>query len=203
MCAGGSIARRFNAAFGTEFAHDVPVDALAAVHYTMNWAKELHNLLGVYGMRHRVNELVAATKRPQPLLVYPGSAELPNPEYTVEEQLGMHVQYLAALGDPDVRPLIQRLWHESGSAAVRMGCAKAAMEIGDRELFHSIVSGEPQGRNQHFMSKLVRRRKKRDLVDAVPRLFDDQYELAGPLWTTKGRVDPNTVEGRLDVSREK
>ncbi len=201
MCAGGTVARRFNLLFGTEFAHDMPVDAIAAVHYVMNWANELPNLLGVYGMRRRVAELEAAAKLPQPPLLYPGSAELPNPEYTIDERLGMHVQYLAALGDPDVRETIERL-RQSSTAPVRMGCAKAAMEIGDRNLFRFIVSNEPPGRNQHFMSKLVRRRKKRDLVDPVPRLLDDQYELAGPLWTKKGtRIDPNTVEGALDVGR--
>ena len=201
MCGGGASVRQFNKMFGTEFAHDMPIDAIAAIHYSMNWAKELPNLLGIHGMRKRVAELEAMTRRPQQPLLYPGSAEIPNPEYTADERLGMHVQYLGALGDPNVRDVIERL-RLSGSAPVRMGCAKAAMEVGDKALYRMIVTTEPAGRNQHYMSKLVRHRKKRDVTDLVPRLLDDQYELAAPLWSTRGvRIDPNTAEGSTDLGR--
>lgn len=195
MCGGGKVVERFNTLFGTEFAHDTPVDACLAVFSTMTWAREQANLLGVLGMRKRVAEMELVANSPQPALLYPGTREIPNPEYTADERLGMHIQYLAHLGDPEVKSVITRLLRD-GTAAVRMGCAKAALIIGDRELFRSICSNEPQGRMQYYMTKLVRRRKARDLTDAVPRLLDDQYEFAAPLWTNRGkRLDPNTLSG--------
>ncbi|KAG8349158.1 hypothetical protein ERJ75_001235100 [Trypanosoma vivax] len=197
MCGGGHVVRRFNRLFGTEFAHDIPVDAVLALFYIMQWAGEVPNFLGVRGMRKRLAELLVATQHPEPLKLYPGTREIPNPEYTVAERLGMHIQYLAHLRDPDISQTIRQLL-PTVSAPVRMGCAKAALIAGDRELFRHIVSIEPPGRTQTYMTKLVRKRKARDLVDAEPRLLDDQYEFAAPLWTKRGvRIDRNTLEGAL------
>lgn len=199
MCGGGQLMRRFNRLFKTEFAPDVPIDAVMALLYIMQWAKELPNFLGVRGMRHRLLELEAAAQLPEPAKLYPATREIPNPEYTIMERLGMHVQYLAHLGDPEISLTIQRLLPEA-SAPVRMGCAKAALIAGDRELFRHIVSSEPPGRMQTYMTKLVRKRKSRDLLDAEPRLLEDQYEFAAPLWTKRGtRIDTNTLEGALDM----
>ncbi|CCW65068.1 unnamed protein product [Phytomonas sp. EM1] len=83
-----------------------------------------------------------------------------------------------------------------------MGCAKAALIAGDRELFHAIVSSEPPGRMQCYMTQLVRKRKARDLTSAEPMLLEEQFEFAAPLWTKRGtRVDRNTLEGALDAAR--
>ncbi|RNF10281.1 hypothetical protein TraAM80_01624 [Trypanosoma rangeli] len=199
MCGGGQLVRRFNRLFGTEFAPDIPVDAVMALLYIMQWANQLPNFLGVRGMRRRLSELEAAAQVPEPAKLYPATREIPNPEYTVAERLGMHVQYLAHLGDPDIAATIQRLLPEA-SAAVRMGCAKAALIAGERELFRHIVSSEPPGRMQLYMTKLVRKRKSRDLLDAEPRLLEEQYEFAAPLWTKRGtRIDKNTLEGAVDM----
>lgn len=201
LCAGGLLSRRFNHLFGTEFAPDIPPDALFSLYYAMSWAKALPDLLGVRGMRRRLAELELASTQPEPPLLYPGTRELPNPEYTVQERLGMHVQYLSQLGDPLIAQTIEQLL-PTASAPVRMGCAKAALIAGERELFRRIVANEPPGRMQTYMTKLVRKRKTRDLVDPEPRLLDDQYEFAAPLWTKKGtRMDPNTLEGAVDMAR--
>ncbi|CAM36653.1 conserved hypothetical protein [Leishmania braziliensis MHOM/BR/75/M2904] len=201
LCGGGLLARRFNKLFGTEFASDTPVDAILSVYYVMQWAQRVPDLLGVAGMRQRVAELEAAAHLPEPAKLYPGTREIPNPEYTASERLGMHIQYLSHLGDPQVLETIQALL-PTASAPVRMGCAKAALIAGDRELFRHIVSSEPPGRTQHYMTKLVVKRKTRDLVDPEPRLLEDQYEFAAPLWTKRGtRIDRNTLEGAVDAAR--
>ncbi|ORC89139.1 uncharacterized protein TM35_000131430 [Trypanosoma theileri] len=199
MCGGGQIIRRLNRYFKTEFASDIPIDAAMALLYVMQWAKELPNFLGVRGMRDRLAALEAASECADPPQLYPGTREIPNPEYTIAERLGMHIQYLAQLGDPEVSLTIQRLLPEA-SAPVRMGCAKAALIAGDRELFRHIVSSEPPGRMQTYMTKLVRKRKSRDLLDGEPRLLEEQYEFAAPLWTKRGtRIDKNTLEGAVDA----
>lgn len=137
-----------------------------------------------------------------PPLLYPGTAEIPNPEYTLQERLGMYLQYWAHLDDPYLVTSTLRAVLPSASAAVRMGCAKAALLIGDRRLFRDIVSSEPPGRMQVYMTKLVKKRKTRDLTDKVPRLLEDQYEFSAPLWTARHtRIDPNTVEGKTDLAR--
>ncbi|CAD2220780.1 hypothetical protein AGDE_04162 [Angomonas deanei] len=196
----GVLNRRFNRLFNTEFAEDIPPDALYSVFYTMHWAGQLRDLLGVRAMRERVAELLAASQQPAPPLLYPGTREVPNPEYTIEERLGMHLQYLSYLGDPLVRETIENLL-PTASAPVRMGCAKAALIAGERDLFRRIVSSEPQGRMQHYMTKLARKRKTRDLVDPEPRLLEGQYEFASPLWTKRNtRIDRNTLEGAVDMA---
>ncbi|KAG5478748.1 hypothetical protein LSCM1_06152 [Leishmania martiniquensis] len=201
LCGGGMLPRRFNKLFGTEFASDIPVDAILSVYYVMQWAQRVQDLLGVTGMRQRVAELEAAAHLPEPPKLYPGTREIPNPEYTTHERLGMHIQYLSHLGDPQVLSTIEALL-PAASAPVRMGCAKAALIAGDRELFRRIVSSEPPGRMQHYMTKLVVKRKARDLVDPEPRLLEDQYEFAAPLWTKRGtRIDRNTLEGAVDAAR--
>ncbi|GET88806.1 hypothetical protein, conserved [Leishmania tarentolae] len=201
LCGGGLLARRFNKLFSTEFASDTPVDAILSVYYVMQWAQRVQDLLGVCGMRQRVAELEAAAHLPEPAKLYPGTREIPNPEYTAQERLGMHIQYLSHLGDPQVLKTIQALL-PTATAPVRMGCAKAALIAGDRELFRHIVSSEPPGRMQHYMTKLVVKRKTRDLVDPAPRLLEDQYEFAAPLWTKRGtRIDRNTLEGAVDAAR--
>ncbi|AAZ13095.1 uncharacterized protein TEOVI_000915000 [Trypanosoma equiperdum] len=199
MSGGGGLLRRFNRLFGTEFASDIPVDAAMALLYVMQWSGHIKDFLGVRGMRQRLADLLLASQQPEPTKLYPGTREIPNPEYTVAERLGMHVQYLAQLHDPDISLTIQRLLPVA-SAPVRMGCAKAALIAGDRELFRHIVSSEPPGRMQTYMTKLVRKRKTRDLVDAEPRLLEDQYEFAAPLWTKRGkRLDSNTLEGVVEA----
>ncbi|KAG5504463.1 hypothetical protein JKF63_04915 [Porcisia hertigi] len=201
LCGGGRLAPRFNKFFNTEFASDMPVDAILSVYYVMQWAQRVQDLLGVRGMRQRVAELEAAAHLPEPARLYPGTREIPNPEYTTQERLGMHIQYLSHLGDPKVLDTILALL-PTASAPVRMGCAKAALIAGDRELFRRIVSSEPPGRMQHYMTKLVVKRKTRDLVDPEPRLLEDQYEFAAPLWTKRGtRIDRNTLEGAVDAAR--
>ncbi|KPI85648.1 hypothetical protein ABL78_5298 [Leptomonas seymouri] len=201
LSGGGLLARRFNNLFKTEFASDIPVDAILSIFYVMQWAQRVHDLLGVVGMRQRVAELEAATHLPEAARLYPGTREVPNPEYTAQERLGMHIQYLSHLGDPQILETIAALL-PAATAPVRMGCAKAALIAGDRELFRRIVSSEPSGRMQHYMTKLVVKRKTRDLVDPEPRLLEDQYEFAAPLWTKRGtRIDRNTLEGAVDAAR--
>ncbi|KAK7196040.1 hypothetical protein NESM_000537700 [Novymonas esmeraldas] len=201
LSGGGAVVRRFNRLFGTEFAADTPVDAVLSIFYVMQWAGRTHDLLGVTGMRQRVAELEAAARLPEPAKLYPGTREIPNPEYTASERLGMHIQYLSHLGDPQVLDTVRALL-PTASAPVRMGCAKAALIAGDRELFRSIVASEPPGRMQHYMTTLVVKRKTRDLVDPEPRLLEDQYEFAAPLWTKRGtRIDRNTLEGAVDAAR--
>lgn len=202
MGAEGLLARRFNALFGTEFAWDVPPDAIMTLLYTARWAGRLPDLLGVRGLRQRVAELeMAVLRQPPPEQLYPGTREVPNPEYTLAERLGMHVQYLSMVGDPRVGHTLKALLQQAGlPAAARMGCAKAALIAGDRQLFRGIVSQEPPGRMQHYMTRLARKRKTRDLVDPEPRFLDGQFEFAAPLWTKRGtRVDRNTLEGALDA----
>lgn len=201
LSGGGLLGRRFNKLFQTEFAPDIPVDAMLSLFYVMQWAQRTHDFLGVVGMRQRVAELEAATHLPEPPKLYPGTREIPNPEYTAQERLGMHLQYLSHLGDPKILDTIAAVL-PTASAPVRMGCAKAALIAGDRELFRRIVSSEPPGRMQHYMTKLVVKRKTRDLVDPEPRLLEDQYEFAAPLWTKRGtRIDRNTLEGAVDAAR--
>lgn len=206
MAAGGLLTRRFNALFGTEFAADSPPDAVMALFSTACWARRRGDLLGVRGLRRRVAELeLAVAGEPPCEQLYPGTREVPNPEYTAAERLGMHVQYLSQVRDPDVAATVRRLLELPGvPAAVRMGCAKAALMAGDRALYRRTVSQEPPGRVQHYMTRLARKRKTRDLVDAEPRLLDDQFELAAPLWTKRGtRVDGSTLEGAVDAARSR
>ena len=204
MCGGSALVKRFNKLFQTEFALDMPIDLCMSLFYTMQWAKEMPNFLGIHGMRDRLDGLLEAASHPenQKALPYPGTRELTNPQYTIEERIGMHVQYLAHMGDPSSADLIKTL-HSAGSAPIRMGCAKAALELGDRQLFHYITSSEPVGRMQHYMTKLVVKRKKRDLTDAIPKILDEQYEFGAPLWTRGGkfRLDASTVEGNIDINR--
>ena len=55
---------------------------------------------------------------------------------------------------------------------------------------------------QTYMTKMVRKRKARDLTDAIPRMLEEQYEFAAPLWTKRNtRIDVNTVEGSIDAAR--
>jgi hypothetical protein len=185
MSGGGRLVRRFNQTFGTEFAEDVPIDVCLAVWSLMTWSRNRSELLGITGMRARLAQLDEAARRgEQTPLLYPGTREIPNPEYTLDEQVGMHIQYLAHMGDPEARDRVVELWQRS-SPAIRMGCAKAALTLEDRALFRRIVSSEPEGRMQTYMTKLVKKRKTRDLTDAVPRLLDEQYEFAAPLWTKR------------------
>lgn len=164
--------------------------------------------------KHRRTAAVSAssTSSPLPTLstaplfppprLYPGTAEIPNPEYTLQERLGMYIQYWSHLDDPHEVTATIRALLPTASAPVRMGCAKAALIVGDRALFRHIVSSEPPGRMQVYMTKLVRKRKTRDIVDKVPRLLEDQYEFSAPLWTARHtRMDPNTVEGKADLAR--
>nr|CCC92117.1 conserved hypothetical protein [Trypanosoma congolense IL3000] len=198
MSGGGYLLRRFNRYFKTEFAPDIPVDAAMALLYVMQWAGHVDDFLGVRGMRRRLGELLLASQKAEQPKLYPATREIPNPEYTIPERIGMHIQYLAQLRDPDISSTIDRLL-PSASAPVRMGCAKAALIAGNRELFRYVVSSEPPGRMQEYMTKLVRKRKTRDLVDAEPRLLEDQYEFAAPLWTKRGkRIDKNTLEGVVE-----
>lgn len=245
LAGGGGIVRRWNAMFQTEFAEDMPVDAVMALFETMQWARphvaprERH--MGVLAMREHIRSLLVAShylplealgspavsqqyvlrdtenreskkdhNNPQsvalvgapPPLLYPGTAEIPNPEYTIEERLGMHLQYWSHLDEPTEISQAIRSLLPLVSAPVRMGCAKAALIAGDRQLFREIVSREPPGRMQVYMTKMVKKRKTRDLTDAVPRLLEDQYEFASPLWTARHtRIDPNTVEGQIDLRR--
>lgn len=201
ISAGGILTHRFNKLFQTEFAADLPPDAALALYHAMSWGGVVSDFMGVHGMRQRVAELEAASRLPEPPRLYPGTREIPNPEYTTQERLGMHVQYLSQLGDPTILDTVRRML-PAASAPVRMGCAKATLIAGDRTLFRRIVSSEAPGRVQDYMTKLVRKRKTRDLTDAEPRLLDDQYEFAAPLWTKRGtRIDRNTLEGAADATR--
>lgn len=221
MAGGGVVARRFNARLGTEFAEDMPVDAMMAL-LSIQWARIRGEdglassssnkvcCLGPLAMRQRVQSLMQAiehgSSQPPPLLLYPSTAEVPNPEYTLPERLGMWIQAWAHVDDPAVVcDAIRRTIFTNPilpSAPVRMGCAKAALIAGDRELFRWIVSREPPGRMQTYMTKIVRKRKSRDLLDDQHRVLDSQYEYAAPLWTARHtRIDPNTVEGQMDMKR--
>lgn len=200
MSGGGRLLARFNAAFGTELAPDMPVDAAMALFYTSRWAQRGADLMGIAGMRRRVDALEAAVDCPSLPAPYPSTRAIPNPAYSAAETLGMHLQYLAHMDDRGIAARIRRLLPEA-SAPVRMGCAKAAMEAADRELFREIVSAEPPGRNQDFMVRLVRKRKARDLTDPVPRLLDGQYEFPAPLWSGRRRYDATTPEGALAIER--
>ena len=69
MCGGGGLIPRFNQLFETEFARDIPIDAVLALHYIASWAKRSKDLVGVLGMRKRVEALEAAVlEQPQPIL---------------------------------------------------------------------------------------------------------------------------------------
>lgn len=133
---------------------------------------------------------------------YPGTAEIPSPHYTPEEELAMHIQYAAHLQDPLAKDtIVHYMNHQSG--AIRMGCAKAALEVGDRGLFKKIAEHEPDGRFKHFMSELVRLRKKRDLFDPEMRVDDGQFELPAPIWARSVRIDPATKDGQRYFGRAK
>eukprot|EP00796_Vickermania_ingenoplastis_P009768 gene9768-6851_t len=218
LAGGGALLAKWNDTFETEFATDMPVDAVMALFETMQWSRphaaprERH--MGVRGMRERVGALLAAMEadkaalaaqgshvgEEEGALAYPGTAEIPNPEYTIPERLGMHLQYWAHLDDPEAVTQAIRSLLPHMPAPVRMGCAKAAMIMGDRALLHQIVSSEPPGRMQSYMTKLVRKRKTRDLTDPNWKLLDTQHEFAPPVWTMRHtRIDPNTAEGRVDM----
>jgi len=96
MSGGGRVVERFNDMFQTEFSHDMPIDALLATFAAMTWGRQRQELLGVEGMRRRLSQLEATPPMSLPAL-YPSTASIPNPQYTRDELLGMHVQYLAHL----------------------------------------------------------------------------------------------------------
>lgn len=198
-----SLVARFNAVMGTEFAYDMPVDAVMALFHTSCWIERRRDLLGVHGMRTRLQQLLTAyaTHKEAPLL-YAGTAEVPNPQYRLADLIGMHVQYLAHLGDPDAGETIRAL-ATSPDAAIRMGCAKAALDIGDRELFKRIASSEPQGRMQQYMTRLVRKRKARDITDpgGDVRIAEEQFDLPSPVWVRGVRIDRSDPGGARDYER--
>lgn len=225
LSGGGRVLQRWNRLFQTEFAPDMPVDAMFALFYAMKCAKsdvsaasERHT--GVLGMRQRMRTLLLSggyygppIKEGEgssgqallpPELLYPSTAEIPNPEYNLEERIALGLIEWSHVDMPEELSKTIEALLPVASAPLRMGCAKAALIAGDRELFRRIVSREPPGRMQVYMTKLVRKRKSRDLTDPVPRLAEDQFEFAAPLWTTRRtRLDPNTLEGRLDIERRR
>jgi len=202
MCGGGAVVKRYNEAHNTEYASDIPVDAVAAVHGVARWAGREQDHLGVRGMRQRVLELADAAMRSDLRLpaYHPSTADVPSPEYTDADALGMHIQYASLLNDPTATALVQHV-AQSVHPAVRMGCAKAALLAGDKALFRNIVAREPEGRNRHYMTTLARKRKTRDLTDAEPRLLDEQFEFPAPIYTKAKRIDPTTSEGRQEMQR--
>lgn len=198
MCGGGPLLERFNKTHGLEFARDIPVDAVAALQFASNWAGRSNDLLGIRGLRARTEELIAAATanhRALPDGAYPGTADIPSAELTPPERIGMHLQYLAHINDPEIHAWIGR-FRQDENASIRLGCAKAALEVGDRQTFREIVSSEPDGRSKHYMTRLVRHRKKRDLWDQQPRLLDEQYEFPAPLWSSRTRIGPDTLTGQ-------
>ena len=197
---------RLNTLLGTEFAKDIPIDAALALQYCSAWAGRSHDLMGVVGMRKRLGELEKAVlEGPQPRLAtfggYPGTKEIPSPEYTLKDRLGMHLQYLGHLGDPDIEPVLRR-WMRHDSAAIRFGCAKAALERGRRDLFKEIIRNEPPGLFQKMMLRCIRNRKKRDFTDKVQRVHDEEFELpAGNArdYTTWKTPTPAELEAKLTL----
>ena len=138
----------------------------------------------------------------QPLNLYPGTAEIPSPAYSRDERLAMHIQYCAHLGDPLAAGTIAHFMRHP-NAAVRLGCAKAALEIGDRALFKRIAEAEPLGRVRRVLTQLVRKRKSRDLLDPEPHTDDGQFEFPPPVWAGQKRIDPTSQEGAKYCARAK
>eukprot|EP00760_Papus_ankaliazontas_P006482 PhM_4_TR13056/c0_g1_i1/m.99545 len=179
MCGGGPLIARLNRELGTEFAKDTPIDAAMALFYCACWSKRRGDFMGVLGMRKRVDELEHAyASGPRARITgpgsYPSTKEIPSPEYTPAETLAMHLQYLAHLGDPEIVPRLKK-WSRDDSGAVRLGCAKASLERANWDLFREIVRAEPPGRQQDAMLRLVRLRKKRDLLDRAPRILESEF----------------------------
>jgi hypothetical protein len=197
MCGGGYVVPRFNELTGCEFAADMPLDVVAAIHFAAKWAKS--EVIGIRRLRERVAELASGETNGLQI-GYPGTADLPSPHYTHADELGMHLQYLACMNDPTVVELLEHFATDR-RAEVRMGCAKAALTAGANDIFQRIVAAEPDGRSRHYMTKLVRRRKKRDLTESEPRTIDEQFESPAPLWTRTKRIDPSSVSGKHALRR--
>ena len=180
MCGGGGLIRCMNERLGTEFARDMPIDAAMALVYATAWAGRQGDLLGVVKMRQRLQQWEDKVRTGKQEVrrefgAYPGTKELPSPLYTDKERLGMHLQYLAHIGDPEIETTLRR-WIDCDSGAIRLGCAKAALEAGKTELFLEIVQRELPGRFRKTMLRCYRSRKKRDVYDKIPRLRDEQFD---------------------------
>ncbi|KNH09711.1 hypothetical protein XU18_0396 [Perkinsela sp. CCAP 1560/4] len=193
MCGGGGLLMRLNSLLGSEFARDMPIDAAMAMVYCTAWAGRQQDLMGVRKMRLRLSDWEHKVKhgtqdRRPDFGAYPGTSELPSPMYTDKERLGMHLQYLAHLGDPDIETVIRR-WMGYDSGAIRLGCAKAALESGNADLFLEIVRTELPGRFRKTMLRCYRSRKKRDLYDKIPRLNDEDFGRIGG-----GRLRPVSLQ---------
>jgi hypothetical protein len=200
MCGGGHVIPQFNQLAGTALAADMPVDLAGALCFG---ALRAHlSPVGVLQLRERVLDIAAQVDGGRFQLGYPSTADVPSPDYTPEDILGMHLQYIAHVNDPTAVDLV-RHFARHPSPSVRMGAAKAALIAGDRDVFRQIVAAEPDGRNKHYLTTLVRRRKKRDLTDAEPRLLDEQFEFPAPLWTKTRRIDPSTDAGKKELHRLK
>ena len=194
MSGGGGLIRRFNQCLGTEFAQDMPIDAAMALVYATAWAGRRDDLLGVQKMRQRLQQWEAKVLSGKQAVrrefgAYPGTAELPSPLYSDKERLGMHLQYAAHLGDPDISQTIRK-WMGYDSGAVRLGCAKAALEAGNKALFFEVVQKEVPGRFRKAMLRCYRTRSKRDVYDKVPRLHDEQFETL-----ESGDLPPISLDG--------
>lgn len=198
LSGGGHVSARCNRLFGTEFAADMPVDAVAALLSCGGWGRDVPQVMGVRTMRSQMEQICSAQSSLQ--LQYPGTVDVPNPEYSDADRLAMHIQYLAYMNDPDTRAVVERFMR-TPNASVRLGCAKAALFAGERDLFRDIVSSEPASRMRRLMTTLVRKRKSRDLTDKEPRLLDNQFEFPAPLWAGRQRIDPEEPRGLRKLQR--
>ena len=65
---------------------------------------------------------------------------------------------------------------------------------------------EPEGRNKDHMTKLIRKRKTRDLTNnETPGLaeLDYQHEFPPPLWSGTRRYDPSDRTDQVNLTRLK
>lgn len=147
LSGGNALVQRFNAAMGTSYPLDTPVDVLGA------FAKEV-TTKALPELRADVKFLAAAV------------AKVPDidrtirlaPEFTGHNklmgQLAFAVIHLALADDPEFEKTF-REFERHDSEIVRIACAKAAQLVMREDLVRSVIEREPAGRGRTLMERCL------------------------------------------------
>lgn len=147
LSGGSALVQRFNAAMGTTYPLDTPVDILGA------FAKEM-TIKSLAELRADVKFLAAAV------------AKVPDidrtirlaPEFTGHNklmgQLAFSIIHLALADDPEFEATF-RDFERHDSEIVRIACAKAAQLVMREDLVRSVIEREPAGRGRLLMERCM------------------------------------------------
>eukprot|EP00667_Euglena_gracilis_P011591 EG_transcript_11845 len=138
MCGGAALVRRWNALFGSEHALDTPVDVLAAC---------IGNLMaGPASLLANVEQFTKAL----------GSGTLsPRERNECASSIAMLIAHLAVLRAPTWKTDILERFCFSDVPAIRIACAKGAVELGLRAELQSVARQEPDPRVRQIMDFLL------------------------------------------------